>query len=92
MKINNNHGIQVNKLYKAQADEKAKAKSPQESAKGDKLSISGEAAKVQELVKAASVPPEVRTERVEQLKEAIAKGEYTLDTKKIAAAMLDDKK
>ncbi|MCW3488764.1 flagellar biosynthesis anti-sigma factor FlgM [Dethiobacter alkaliphilus] len=90
MKINNNHGIQVNKLYKAQADEKAKADRPQESAKGDKLSISGEAAKVQELVKAASELPEVRMERVEQLKEAIAKGEYKLDSKIIAAAMLKD--
>lgn len=89
MKINNNNGIQATNLYKAQTDEKKSTNTVQKS-NTDSLSISGQAAKFQDILRSASAPEEVRTERVNQLKEAIARGEYMIDSIKIAQAMLGE--
>ena len=91
MKINNSNGMQLHKLYQHQLDDKAKVNNKKsEQPATDSLSISNESAKISELVKAAAVPAEVRAERVRELKEQIAEGKYTVDSRKLAEAMLGE--
>lgn len=92
MKIGNWNGIELSRLYKRQLEEKQEVKKHSEDKPAaDSLVISGEAAKMQELVKDASQQDEVRAERVRELKDAIEKGEYKPDSNKTAAAMLEQK-
>ena len=91
MKISNGKGIQLANLYQRQQLEEKQGDAQKAAANkpaADSLTISGDAAKMRELLQAASLPPEVGTERVEELKSAIARGEYLADSKKISAAML----
>lgn len=89
MKINNGHGVQLSRLYQRQLEDKQIEKNTREEMPaGDSLAISEEAAKMQELLAAAAQSADVRSERVQELKDAIDKGQYALDSKKIAEAML----
>ena len=89
MKINNGHGVQLSRLYQRQLEDKQVEKNTQEEMPaGDSFAISEEAVKMQELLAAAAQSADVRSERVQELKDAIDKGEYALDSKKIAEAML----
>lgn len=91
MKINNGKGIQLANLYQRQQLEEKQGgelKTATNKPAADSLTISGDVTRMRELLQAASQPPEVRTERVEELKAAIARGESLADSKKISAAML----
>jgi negative regulator of flagellin synthesis FlgM len=91
MKINNGNGMQLHKLYQRQLEDKTKVNNKKsDQPASDSLSISNQSAKISELVKAAAVPAEVRAERVSELKEQIAQGKYTVDSKKLAEAMLGE--
>ncbi|MBS3898508.1 MAG: flagellar biosynthesis anti-sigma factor FlgM [Dethiobacter sp.] len=91
MKIDNGKGIQLSNLYQRQQLEGKQGSAQQATADktaADSLTISGDATRMRELLQGASLPAEARTERVEELKGAIARGEYLADSKKISAAML----
>lgn len=54
----------------------------------DRVDLSPEAAAVQRLVEEARQLPEVRADRVEALREQIARGEYRVDPQLVAERML----
>ncbi|MDW7651790.1 MAG: flagellar biosynthesis anti-sigma factor FlgM [Bacillota bacterium] len=88
MKINGK-GFPVNKLYQHQLENDRKANgTAKDKPAGDSLSISSESAKISELIEAAATPADIRAERVRELKEQIAQGKYTVDSQKLAEAML----
>jgi flagellar biosynthesis anti-sigma factor FlgM len=64
------------------------------SSQGDRVEVSEDAKKVQELVaeavKSVSTPPEVRHDKVERAKELLASGELGADHQKLASAIIDD--
>lgn len=92
MKINNNTGVPLDKLYPRQLYEKqGEAIRPREEQRTDTLSISGEAAKVREAAQAAEALEEARMERVQYLQASILQGSFAADSSKIAAAMLNRK-
>jgi negative regulator of flagellin synthesis FlgM len=85
-----NRGIQINKVYQqVEKKEIKQEKSPAE--KSDSLTISAGANKVAEAVKLVQELDDVRLERVEELRQAIAEGKYQVDSRKLAEAMLPDK-
>ncbi len=89
MKISDNSGVPVNRLYQKQieAGKKQKGRNVSEE-KNDSVSLSPEAAMVQKAAKAALEHDEVRTEKINQIKEELEQGAYALDSKEIAEAML----
>ncbi len=58
----------------------------------DKLDISSRASEVGRLVDQIKAMPDVRAERIAELREKIAAGDYEPTSDDIAAAMLDDKR
>ncbi|MBS4009038.1 MAG: flagellar biosynthesis anti-sigma factor FlgM [Clostridium sp.] len=91
MKIDNGKAVQLAGLYQRQQAEEKQAGAQKMAANktaADSLTISGDATRMRELLQAASQPSEVRTERVEELRAAIARGEYLADSDKISTAML----
>ena len=56
----------------------------------DETELSADLKKVQELKTQLATMPEVRQERVQQLKNAISDGTYEVDSGKIADAMITD--
>lgn len=92
MKINNNTGVPLDKLYPRQLEEKqGEAVRPREEQRADALSISAEAARVQEAAREAAALEEARMEKVQQVKAGILQGTFAADSSKIAAAMLNRK-
>ncbi len=67
-----------------------KAQGPRQQAKSDKVSVSPEALLRTEAYKTAMTAADVRQERVNAIKARIADGTYTIDTKKIAMALLTE--
>jgi len=55
---------------------------------GDSVELSTEAKIMQEAVKALKALPDVREEKVEQIKQQIADGTYEIDSKKISKKMI----
>ena len=64
------------------------------SPQGDRVEVSDDAKKVQQLVaeavKSASTAPEVRQDKVERARELLASGELGADHQKLASAIIDD--
>jgi flagellar biosynthesis anti-sigma factor FlgM len=64
------------------------------SSQGDRVEVSDDAKKVQQLVaeavKSVSNAPEVRQDKVERAKELLASGELGADHQKLASAIIDD--
>lgn len=88
MKIFNNRGVVPGNIYTNQAGDRQKeALRPEGQSPADSLAISGQAARMSELVREAALD-EARLEKVSRIKEALASGHYALDSKKIAGAML----
>ena len=62
--------------------------SPQTPAAVDKVELSSSSVDVQRMHEIIQQAPEVRAEKVQALKEQIAKGEYTVDPYKVADKLL----
>lgn len=80
--------LQKNQAVQAQTAERRKDVSPEQQT--DQVEISRktrDAQKVQEVLKTT---PDVRADKVEALKEKVQKGEYKVDSKKVASAMLSN--
>jgi len=92
MKVHNNTGVPLEKLYQRQPEEKqGEAVRRQEEQRTDALAISGEAARVRETARAAEALEEVRMEKVQPVMASILQGTFAADSSKIAAAMLNRK-
>jgi len=56
----------------------------------DRVSISGQAKEIEELKEVINQIPEMRIDKIEEIKEAIRKGTYKIDSYKIAERMLEE--
>ena len=53
----------------------------------DKVSLTGDAVRMQQLDRAASVAPDVDTKKVASIKSAIASGNYRIDSQAVASKL-----
>ncbi len=96
MKIQGNIPIEGKDLYGKVNDlskkEQAGKSSDTKSSGGDrdKISLSGKAQEINELKALINDLPDIRTEKVEQLKKAIDTGSYNIDSYKVAEKMLEE--
>ncbi len=74
-----------------QADKELKAKPRPKVTKGlimDKVNVSDKAKRLAQLRKLVEASPDVRSEKVEQIKESIDDGKYSIKTAKVAEAII----
>ena len=89
MKIHNNSINKVLNMYNNQVNTN-KANKSQEGKKADQLNISPEARDFQLAMKQVKNQPEIRTEKVEEIKKQIQAGTYKVDAKAISEKMMRD--
>ena len=80
-------------LKKTHLEEKEKISSTQSfegPAKGDTVVLSPKAKQIAEAKKLLNAVPEIREEKVAQLRKKISKGTYQIDGSKVAAKMVND--
>lgn len=98
MKINNNTPQKLDpysQMQRLDNDPKAQAKNAQQAAaqpQGDRINLSSEALLHTTVHTAASNTPEIRQEKVNDIKERIASGSYNIDEKNIAKKLLQEEK
>jgi len=85
MKIDN---IQLNKIAELYNKQKQDRKA-EKGEKGDKLNISNKAVQFKEIKKELKASSNLRQEKVEDLKKAVTKGNYEIDSEKVAEKILD---
>lgn len=68
----------------------SQAESPGQVKTSDQVNLSQEARELSELKRIIEQMPEIRTEKVEALKKAIAEGRYRIDTLAIAGKILEE--
>jgi negative regulator of flagellin synthesis FlgM len=96
MKIQGNNPVEVKDLYGKVNDLNKKEKSGKSSdtektsGERDKISLSGKAQEINELKALINDLPDIRTDKVEQLKKAIDTGAYNIDSYKVAEKMLEE--
>jgi negative regulator of flagellin synthesis FlgM len=56
----------------------------------DRVNISNRSKEIADIMAAANQLPDVRTDKVQQIKQSVEAGTYTVDASKIAANMLKD--
>jgi len=56
----------------------------------DKISLSGKAQEINELKQIIKDMPDIRTDKVDQLKKAIDSGSYNIDSYKVAEKILEE--
>ncbi len=89
MKINKPYSINPGQLYQTQqkrAKEIKNIKNPQ----NDKVEISNEAKKIKELAKKTMSLPDIRHDKVDELKSQIEKDQYTVTPEQIVKSMLEN--
>ncbi len=59
------------------------------SSAGDKVSVSSDALLRTEAYKAASAAPDVRRDKVDEIRERLAAGDYHIDNRRIAARLVE---
>ena len=62
---------------------------PQQARAGEPVQLSNDARKLQGLSEKIAAQPSVNSEKVAQLKQAIAEGSYQVDSQRVASKMLD---
>ena len=80
----------VNQVQQKQNDEQQAEKAAQQTTKRDTVELSDTARRIQEASKDLGSIPEVREDRVAELKNQIEKGAYHPDPEKVAGAMIID--
>lgn len=91
MKINNSANIQrMMNVYNNQNVKTQKASSGAKIAKKDELKLSNVAQDFQTVLNAAKEVPEIRQEKVNEIKSQIETGKYKLDAKQIAEKMMSN--
>ncbi|RJQ13383.1 MAG: flagellar biosynthesis anti-sigma factor FlgM [Nitrospiraceae bacterium] len=81
-----------NKIQEAGGSQEAEKKKgiEKQDEKSDRISLSGKAKEISELRALIDQLPEVRTDKVEAVKQAIDAGTYNIDPRKIAQKMLEE--
>ena len=79
---------------RAEGPARKQARTDASSHQSDRVEVSDDAKKVQQIVaeavKSVSTPPEVRQDKVARAKELLASGELGADHQKLASAIIDD--
>jgi len=90
MKINNNNISKMLSAYNKQNLNTTKTKENESTRlkRKDEINISDEAKEIQSLMKKLKDMPEVRQEKINEIKEKINSGNYEIDPEKIAEKML----
>ncbi|WP_457570529.1 flagellar biosynthesis anti-sigma factor FlgM [Desulfovulcanus sp.] len=83
-------GIQTYKQAKVDKEKSLSPKKQPPSVTGDKVTLSSTAKLYQEGLKTAKQSPEVRQEKIQELKEKIEAGEYHIDEQKIAQKLVQE--
>ena len=90
MKINNND-INMNKIMKAYQNlNQQDNNNVNKKTKSDQVSISNEAKEIQNIKETLEDKPEIRQEKVDQIKNQIQNGTYQVDSQKIAEKIISD--
>lgn len=89
MRIQNDGINKILNIYKNQGNV-SKTNKLQKSDKRDELNISNEAHEFQLAMKAVKEQPEIREEKVNELKKQVENGTYKVDARKIAEKMMSD--
>lgn len=96
MKISGNDGSSlIKELLQKIGSEEAASKEQQQSQesastpRGEKVEISSRAREIQQLESVLSEMPDVRAEKVEEMKNLIASGKYEVDTKGLADKIIE---
>jgi negative regulator of flagellin synthesis FlgM len=96
MKISGNDGSsQIKELLQRIGSEEAASKEQQQAQesqaapRGEKVEISSRAREIQRLESALNEMPDVRAEKVEEIKNLIAEGNYETDTGKLADKIIE---
>ncbi|RJQ55746.1 MAG: flagellar biosynthesis anti-sigma factor FlgM [Nitrospiraceae bacterium] len=96
MKIDGNNPVDKKDLYNKvqevtdskKADKKGEAQKSE--AEKDKISLSEKAKEISELKAEIDELPDIRTDKVDELKKAIDAGNYNIDPRKIAQKILEE--
>lgn len=88
MKISNNPLEQIHRLYESQQRRRAAAGTGASGPAADKVELSAESRIIEAAQRAIEAAPEVRTEVVNRMKEALARGEYDVDSREVARKVL----
>jgi negative regulator of flagellin synthesis FlgM len=83
-------GIQTYKQTEIEKNKSSQAGKQNTSTTGDKVTFSSRAKLFQEGLKVAKQSPDVRQEKIEELKDKIQTGKYQIDEQKIARKMLQE--
>jgi len=96
MKIDGNSPVERKDLHSGvhevnkHQDTKKKNDVEKADAEKDKISLSGKAKEISEFKTAIDQLPDVRTDRVDAVKQAIDTGTYNIDARKIAQKILEE--
>jgi len=95
VKIYNNKSPQLQDLNQtAQKTAKTEAKevsnAQQKAAPSDRVDISGKAREIAELMSVINQMPDVRAEKIAEIKKAIESGNYNINPSKIAESILNE--
>lgn len=88
MKISNNPLKQIHRLYESQQRRRAAAGAGASGQAPDKVELSTESRAIEAAQRAIEAAPEVRMELVNRLKDALARGEYDVDSREVARKVL----
>ena len=80
----------VNQVQEKEKVDAAAEQKDQQQAKADTVALSGAAKDIQEAQRQLEAIPDVREDKVAQLKEQIENGTYEMDEEKIAGKMITD--
>jgi len=96
MKIDGNNPVDKKDLYgkvkglDGTKEAEKKDGVEKESAERDKISLSGKAKEISELKAEIDQLPDIRTDKVDSIKQAIDTGNYNIDARKIAQKILEE--
>lgn len=88
MKIDSTRISRILNIYTGQDPQVRSVKS--RNGKADEVVLSREAKVFQEALKAANSEPEVRMDKVEEIRARIQSGQYKVDSRSIASKIIDD--
>jgi negative regulator of flagellin synthesis FlgM len=92
MKITSNPSNNIAKLYQTQQNQYSKTEKQvgSGSAESDSLQLSDQAKKIHELITSTKDLPDVREEKIAQIKNEIANKTYSVTAEQLAAKMLSN--
>lgn len=96
MKIDGNNPIEAKDLYgniqdiKKNQETEKKADTEKTEGSADRISLSGRAREISELKGMIEALPEIRTNKVEDIKKAVDAGSYNIDSLKVAEKILQE--